>query len=86
MCAALSPGPGKVCGKSIEVHCGGKGIVWAADPDGTGQRAEDQCPGGEVMAGMKGDGQKAGYVGTAACPALSPSELIAMSDKRSAVV
>lgn len=20
--------PGKVCGKSIEIHCGGKGIVW----------------------------------------------------------
>lgn len=39
LCSPLSPWPGKVCGKGIEVHCSGKRIVWGADPLCTGQRA-----------------------------------------------
>lgn len=42
MCIPLSPGPGNVCEKSIEVHCGGKAIVWAADPPCTRQKEGDQ--------------------------------------------
>lgn len=37
----LSRQPGKVCGTSIELHCGGKGIVWGADPD-RAHRAADR--------------------------------------------
>lgn len=39
LCSPLSPLPGKVCGKSIEVHCSGKRFVWGADPLYTGQKA-----------------------------------------------
>ena len=53
-CVPLSPVPGKVCGKSIEVHCGGKGIVWSADPDRTGQREGDQTS--EERSGASGKG------------------------------
>ncbi|TNN85709.1 Tubulointerstitial nephritis antigen-like [Liparis tanakae] len=70
------PGPGKVCGKSIEVHCGGKGIVWAADPDCTGQR-ERINPRRRGQRWVEGRCGKAGHMGTAVCPSLSPHEQIA---------
>lgn len=37
----FKPSGGKVCGKDIDVHCGGKSIVWDDDPDCSWQR-EDQ--------------------------------------------
>lgn len=43
-CVPLSSGPGKVCGESIGLHCGGKVFVWAADPDCTGQRTGISAP------------------------------------------
>lgn len=59
--------PGKVCGKDIEVHCGGNCIVWAADPD-RGRQREDQpsAKRSGVGAGVLGKGR--GTRGTVFCP------------------
>lgn len=67
-CTPLSPAPGKVCGESIGVHCGGKGIVWAAYPDCTRQRGRDQTI-GERRSGALGKG---GARGQSSMPVIVP--------------
>lgn len=74
-CITLSPVPGKVCGKGIEVHCGGKGIVWAADPECAGQR-EDQSSEKRSGVAVGGVGEGQGHMGTVVCPSLSLSEQV----------
>lgn len=64
-CGPFSPAPGKVCGKDIGDHCGGKRIVWAADPD-RGRQKEDQPSAEGVRAGRwwgGGDGEGQGHAG-----------------------
>lgn len=74
-CTPLSPVPGKVCGKDIEDQCGGKCIVWAADPD-CGRQREDHpwAKRSGVGAGVSGKGR--GTRGTLVCPSLSLSEQV----------